>query len=225
MLGELHKHVQEPNDIRKGLAWVPTMIAVILDSNTRFLLTGASQPACKGHPILRAAATEIPHWQVGREFGARVAGCYKLWKNKQCAEMKERQSNKLKKIQTSEGDAKEKYSKELGKWSDQELTNLFPKEKHQEEYNQLPAPKMGSKITCWAVSGTNFELKPPCPRCAYFYSSWDLYRTNEFFNVEYLLNYLNSGMSDARDAKDFHCAETVAAAKLYAWHHETLGFT
>lgn len=225
MFTELQNHVQEPNEIRKGLAWVPTMIAVVLDPNTRFLLTGASQPSCKGHPILREAASKIPRWQLGHEFASIIAGCYDFWKNNQCVELRKRHSEKLETLQNLKGHAKEKYSKEFGTWSDQDLKSLFPTEKPQRVYNQLPAAATGSKITCWAISGTTFELKSPCPRCAYFYPSWDLYQTDEFTNVDYLLNYLNSGMSDAKEAKDFHCAETVAAAQIYAWGYETLGFT
>ena len=57
-------------------------------------------------------------------------------------------------------------------------------------YTQLPAPKAGFEIICWAVTEDTFELKSSCPRCAYFY------KTDEFFNLAYLLNYLNSGMAD-----------------------------
>lgn len=222
---EGHQSKTDERKTRKGLTWIPNMIAVVLDSNTRFLLTGATQPDCKRHPVLREAASKIPHWQVGREFAPRIAGCYDFWKKNNCVEMRGRWSKELETLAALEGDAKEKYSKALGKRSDQELETLFPKEKPREVYNQLPAPEKGSKIMSWAVSGHDFELKSPCPRCAYFYSSWDLHKTDEFSNSAYLLNYLNGGMADAKKDKEFHCAETVAAAKIYAWRHETLGFS
>lgn len=84
-------------------------------------------------------------------------------------------------------------------------------------------PKAGSSmIFRWTLSGIDFKLQSPCPRCARFNSSWEIFKMVEFETSACLANYLGSGMSKARDGKDFHCAETVAAANIYAWSNEAV---
>lgn len=206
-----NKHTQ--SDLE--LSWAPKMIAVVLDSRTPFLLTGASQPACSGHFALKELANKIPHAQVGAEYNNHLSQCYRSYRDDTIK--KQRGEHKIAIANLAKEDT-------LIQWSEEELKKLFPTSGRAEVYNTLPTAAQNSMISCWAINPNTFELKPPCPRCAYLYPSWDLYKTEEFYNRKYVLSYLKSGKGEAKDGNQFHCAETVAAAQIYAWRHESLGF-
>jgi len=174
------------------------MITVVLDSHTGILHTGATQADCKEHILLRDAAKSIPNLRLGDEFASIVDKCCSHWKL-QCIELERQQAP----FQST--------SRRLG-----DVRKINP-----EVYGKIPVSEDSSKIFCWALSGNEFKLKSPCPRCGCFYSSWETFKTMEFEASEYVANYLSSGMPKARDNKDFHCAETVAAANIYAWRNES----
>lgn len=101
------------------------------------------------------------------------------------------------------------------------LKGLLKKQKPR-EFDQIPAPKNNSEILCWAINGLTFELESPCPRCGYFYSSWNLFTTADFHEPQYFQNYLQGSIAHAKKKKQFHCAETIAAGKIYALRNGTL---
>jgi hypothetical protein len=173
------------------------MITVVLDSRTGFLHTGATQADCKDHSLLRDAAKSIPKLRLGDEFASIVGNCCIHWK-RQCIELGKQQAP----FQST--------SRRL-----EDVRQTKP-----EVYGKIPVSEDNSKIFCWALSGNEFKLKSPCPRCGCFYSSWETFKTMEFETSEYVARYLSGGMSKATDDNDFHCAETVAAANIYAWRNE-----
>lgn len=175
------------------------MITVVFDSRTGFLHTGGSQPDCKDHTLLKDAGKSIPQLRLGDEFTSIIDKCCIHWK-RECTELRKQQAP---------------FQSTTRRLQDFLVINS-------EVYGKIPASDDSSMIFCWTISGIDFKLQSPCPRCARFYSSWEIFKTVKFETSEYLENYLGSGMSKARDSKDFHCAETVAAANIYAWRNETV---
>lgn len=173
------------------------MITVVFDSRTGFLHTGASQPDCKDHKLLRDAGKAIPQLRLGDEFANIIDKCYILWK-RECTELRKQQAP---------------FQSTTRRLQDVLETNS-------EVFGKIPASEDTSKIFCWTLSGVDFKLRSPCPCCACFYLSWEIFKMVEFETPAYLANYLGTGMSKAGDGKDFHCAETVAAANIYAWRNE-----
>lgn len=178
------------------------MITVVFDSRTEFLYTGASQPDCKDHKLLRDAGKSIPQLRLGDEFAKIIDKCCTLWKH-EFTEMRKQQAP-FQSIARRLQDVLETNSEVCGK---------------------IPASEDTSKILCWTLSGVDFKLRSPCSRCACFYSSWEIFKMVEFEKSAYLANYLGTGMSKDGDGKDFHCADTVAAANIYAWRNEDVGLS
>jgi hypothetical protein len=179
-------------------AWAPRCIAIIFHAQTGLLVTGGSQPTCQDHPLLRISAKAILSWQLGEKFASIIADCNNDWEEK-CA----------------------KWRKLLKEPANKDPTGLLQEPKLN-AYGQLPNPKEGSEILCWTIEGSTFESKAPCPRCCYFYDEWNLKTENSNIS-ERTIEYLHSGIGQRpKKKKQFHCAETIAAAKIYAWDNGTL---
>jgi hypothetical protein len=91
-------------------------------------------------------------------------------------------------------------------------------------HEQIPNPS--NKIFLCAFDGRTFEPKEPCIRCQYLYSKWALEgmpdtteeRRKALSGVRAWKMEYHSG----RDPPCTYCAETVAAAKLYALYSGSL---
>ena len=80
VLEEIQAKLQKFNENYKkvcdeDLTWTPKTIAIVLDSETGFLLTGASRMSCNNHPLLQQAAIKKPCLQIGATFQSIVAQC------------------------------------------------------------------------------------------------------------------------------------------------------
>ena len=169
------------------------MIAVVLESHTGFLFIGGSQPLCQEYAVLRTIGGLMPRMRLGEKFESKINQCNIHWRG---------------------------LCKKLTRHTDEERRDLL-EEQAPEEYRKLPAPENGSsKIFCWAIAGKDFTLKSPCPRCAYSYLSWDFFKDESFEDPQYLTNYLKGRIWDGN--KHFYCAETVAAANIFAGQNATL---
>ena len=92
-----------------------------------------------------------------------------------------------------------------------------------EEHNRLPVPQDNATLLCWAFSGYSLEPVQPCLRCQRFYGKWAMYLSPEIEKEQAAA--LESGIRNSntkqRTTRTEHvenapCAETVAAAKVYA---------
>ena len=79
-------------------------------------------------------------------------------------------------------------------------------------------------IYCWALDGRTFDLKAPCVRCLHLYPTWILNMApTETDQIEKALAGFNGElMGPHRNGCWVYCAETVEAAKLYAFHYGKL---
>lgn len=178
----------------ENLTWTPKTIAIVLDLETGFLLTGASQMSCKGHSLFRQLVKEIPCLQIGATFESVIAQCNEDWIGK--------------------------YELLYGEGYEMRKRILQEEQRLQlQEYAQLPTQKGALKIFCWAVSGFTLEAKSPCPRCAYFYPSWDMEKCEDYMQPEYFDKYFRG---KTNNLKKNYCAETIAAAAIYAWRESKL---
>lgn len=96
---------------------------------------------------------------------------------------------------------------------------ILQEDKSPEVYAQLPTKKRSANIFCWAACGFTLSDKSPCPRCTYFYPSWDLAKCKEYLQPEYFNTYFGGNTKGLRKN---HCAETIAAAAIYAWRESKL---
>lgn len=96
--------------------------------------------------------------------------------------------------------------------------NIRQQKQKPQGYAELPIAE-NYKIFCWAVSDFTFEDKSPCPRCAYFYPSWDLTECQDYFTREYFDKYFGG---HTKGLSKNYCAEKIAAAATYAWRNSRL---
>ena len=83
-------------------------------------------------------------------------------------------------------------------------------------------------VYCWTFDGYSFKPKAPCIRCLYFYASWRLALSPETIDEKnFALNQIRGDHMKYKDDKDRpcgYCAETVAAAQLFALDHGTMTY-
>lgn len=105
----------------------------------------------------------------------------------------------------------------------QQLYEMVVLENQPDEHSRLPIPQGTASLLCWAFNGYDFKFVQPCLRCQRFYGKWTLYLSPE--TVEDQEAALQSGFKNsnirqkkaqAKATENACCAETVAAAKLYA---------
>lgn len=126
--------------------WNPKIITGVFDSQTGFLYTGASQPDCKDHKLLRDAGKSIPPLRLGNEFFNLINKRCTFWK-RECTELREQQAPFRSITRRPQG----------------------IQETNSEVFGKFPASEDTSKILCWTLSGIDFMLRWPCSRCACFY--------------------------------------------------------
>lgn len=148
--------------------------------------------SCRDHPLLRQAAIEIPCLQIGAAFESVMAQCNADW---------------IKKYEFLYGEDFETRKR------------ILQEEERLPMYAQLPAKKGAYKIFSWAFSGFTLEAKSPCPRCSYFYPSWDTEKCEDYMQPEYFDTYFRG---KTKGLTKNHCAETIAAAAIYAWRESKL---
>lgn len=180
-------------------SWNPKMITVVFDLRIGLLHIGGSQSDCKNHTLLKDKGKSIPQLWLGDEFASIIDKCCKHWKRKY---------TELRKQQASFQSTTQKL---------QDFWGI-----NSEVYGKTPASDDSSMIFCWTISGIDFKLQSSCLHYARFYLSWEIFKTVKFETSKYLENLLGSGMSKAKDSKNFHCVKTVAAGNFYAWRNEAI---
>jgi hypothetical protein len=225
--------------------WRSRTIVIVADPETGIIVTGGTKPALtepvETEPaatkpagpevnILLDAANDISLLRVGEEFGAVIGECSKeFWTR--VKKVLDENTLKMKSALKEQEDRNEEEGgkgKKTGKGktainvivTDKQRQQIMSQKPDLRIYKQIPSSTK-DRIMCSAFN-EQFARKPPCMRCRWIYDEWYLHR-------EYLSN-----SEDARRLKaewkrglfkiDFkngivscnYCAETVAAAKLYA---------
>ena len=63
----------------ENLTWTPKTIAIVFDSRSGFLFTGASRMPCVDHHVLHQAAIKKPDQQLGKTFESILVQCNQDW--------------------------------------------------------------------------------------------------------------------------------------------------
>lgn len=217
--------------------WRSRTIVIVADLEAGIIVTGGTKPALTkpvetesaatvpAGPevnILLDAADHISLLRVGEEFGAVIGECSKEFWTRVGGVLAE---NALKERETrneEEGDKGKKAGK--GKTAvdvtDNQRQQIMSQKPDLRIYKQIPSSTEDGIMS--SAFNEMFERKPPCMRCRWIYDKW------------YLRQEYHTNGEDARRLKaewkrglfyiDFkdgivsckYCAETIAAAKLYA---------
>jgi hypothetical protein len=190
-------------------------MTIVAGADTGILITGATKPVAPEIPILEDAADNISHMRVGDEFGSVIGTCSKeVWN------LFESIRSKLKDIPISASTIDAEKIIELHE-------GIVNAPKLSDTYTRIPSSLNG--IKSWAF-GDDFKDKSPCIRCQRLYSEWFLHKRPD--SPEKKLARLREDdrsssikYTPSRKYKCSYCAETIAAAKLYAIKHGTLTLT
>ena len=183
-------------------AWVPRVFTIVLDTQTGIICTGSTQAACSAVPILKGATQDINRLRLGKPFIDIIDSCNENYKAQAALVLQERNS-----IPDGWGDSK----------TVQQLYNRIAVENKSDEYGWIPTPGKNGSIFCWAFQGHDLKEIAPCIRCQRFYREWDLYLRAETDAEKKDLLQKGLESHSARGKKENPCcAETIAAAKLYA---------
>ena len=225
----------ESNDCQKiqrvKVAWVSLTIVLVLDSATKLILTGGSQPACYKSSLFKNTLDVVRNLRVRGEFAEVVKICSTDFAHR-ANEVKKAQGiedkKKLSELTCSDIEKLDLYKrivnsdeKELSVLTCSKFKKLYPckaivsKDKS-DWYGVLSPP---SKVFCWACEGSDFEFKAPCLRCQCFYQAW-VFRKMPRDSVQ-KKDCLENDLFSSLDCLDpcierwAYCAETTAASKLY----------
>ncbi|KAI1273101.1 hypothetical protein F5Y07DRAFT_402801 [Xylaria sp. FL0933] len=187
--------------------WHARMMAIVIDPETRIIVTGGTQAVPDDSSyILREVSRNMCRIRVGDEYWSVVHQCSEDFFN-------------------AANDIIETDKKETG--DPKKLFDSLFNNKDASKCKEIPSSRPGfGEIRCWAFS-YRFKLRDPCTRCQYVYSEWIHYDSGE--PDKRSLDGLRDDWSGHRvyynRGTDFpcsYCAETVAAAKLYALQNGVL---
>ena len=203
----------------KEPAWIPKMLVVAIDTRTGIICTGATQANCAGVPVLQNITKEITRRRLGNPFMQLIDACAQSFIEQAAA---------ARHLKTT---ADEKWP------AADTVDNVYRRlvvESLPAEHDRLPTPGQDSSILCVAFHGhtDGFEAQAPCLRCQRFYPKWELYRHPTTPGAkEAMLESSNNGLDASYTKKASSiskgtdracCAETVAAAKIFALRSEKL---
>lgn len=198
--------------------WHSRTITVVADMDTGIVVTGATKAVVPKIPILEDAADNISHMRVGEDFGSIIDSCSKdVWG------LVRPISAKVK------GVIVESFVGSNIVISPEETnlhTNIIDAPTNSvDAYQQIPSSNNG--IRSWAF-GNDFNFKEPCTRCQRLYAGWILHDKplTPLQKLKRLTLDLQTGSLRHRPTgfkyPCTYCAETVAAAKIYALYRGTL---
>ena len=202
--------------------WIPATIVVVVDKEKEDILTGstkpisseieqskpqqsAKEPASPATKVLTDMATSICRSRLGPKFYEVINQCSRRYSEK-----------------AFEKDIRGDYlinMEAVDKMEDQGIHDLY------NSISRWPRCDMHSQLEqeavySWAYDGNTFKPKSPCIRCTYLYSSWHLgFKPDTPEKMKEDLHGLRGYQMEYHDQKNppcGYCAETVAAAQLFA---------
>lgn len=157
---------------------------------------------------------EITRMRLGTDFKGIIDKCNENYRE---------QTATVKLQMTSDGESRREPK------TSQQLYEMAVLENQPDEHSRLPIPQGADSLLCWAFSGYDFQFVEPCLRCQRFYGKWPLYLSPKIVEAQeaaFQIGLKNSNIREkkaqAKATENACCAETVAAAKLYALRSEQL---
>ncbi|KAI1131661.1 hypothetical protein F5Y10DRAFT_233284 [Nemania abortiva] len=188
-------------------SWCPRAITMMIDSAHGIVLTGATNPGCdgKGSGLVRNAVLKITRLRAGEHF-TRIA-----------EQLTDKFVDKLKVV---EEDSKRKPR------SDDQIRG------HYHYLTGIPSDvKLRvNRVWIWTYDGWTLKPKPPCLRCQSMCPTLVAAKECRMYGMPVSVEDKRIAIDSANErmripgSKCTFCAETVAAAKLYALYNGTVGF-
>lgn len=190
--------------------WVPDIIVVVVDTERRVVLTAASKPSFVDDESaeLSQLSRDINQARIGPDFSRLIDSLIASFYDRVNGQ---REGGLL------------PGKEEIPDLTDEEVIQLYHKVVSATEcleHDQISRPKKGEKIFCWAFNGRTLEPEAPCHKCQHLYSAWTMNQMPQSAaKKREVLEYLAAkrGVPDTViESRRCYCAETVAAAKLWA---------
>lgn len=197
---------------------------MFLDTETGTVCTGSTQPACREFFAFPGPSTNnITRLRIGQPLIEIIDKCSNEFATK-CEEVMGIMQRDHKQLWEQLTALRE--DNEWKGWYDLDDVAIASCEERfrdilevemPEDHSKIPVPVGNSRIISWAFWTSDFSRAPPCLRCQRLYQAWYLDKKPEtpLEKTASLRNILKS--SSAKQSREPRCcAESVAAAKIYA---------
>lgn len=204
--------------------WASATLIIVADVRNKVVVTGGTKPAQinvdepsdpsnakKTRPMtfLKNIAVEICRARLGPLFGKIINECCRQYSEQA------QKKNQINKYIVNVSDEMSEHEVEY-------LYNSVSGWPHSNEHSRSHKPSVYS----WALDGHSFEAKPPCIRCTYLYPDWNMAKKPEStiekkkalqsLRGHQMIYYANKSPPCG------YCAETTAAAQLFALDEGTI---
>lgn len=183
--------------------WVPQMLVVVVDTGRKIVCTGSTQMVSANKIFPGLVSREIKHinrLRLGETF----------------TELIDRWSKRFEELVTE-------YESQVKDVKDEDAGSLYNKVVKKEDsagFDGIPSPIQDHRIWSMAFQGYDLVKRAPCLRCQKLYREWRLWGSpNGSIDEKKVLKVaINQKWSspDTQEWSTHYCAETVAAAKIYA---------